>query len=139
MLAARRVFAILPLAALALVGCSHDTMLLESDVPVPQEMTTVRSADIRRSGGTVSGGSFLLAGDVENARRSVTKCAKRFDENGWKTVKIDGNADASTAIFTKDTRTAELTLRRRSLEPRMSNGLLTMQSSTKAPTQKPNP
>lgn len=106
-------------------------MLLESDVPLPHAMTTVRSADIRRSGGTVSGGTFLLAGEVQDARSSVDLAADRFRAHGWTAAAIDGNIDLANARFTKDTRTVALTLRRRSLEPEMSSGSLTVQTAEK--------
>ena len=63
--------AALLLAVAPLAACARDTMLLESDIPLPRGMTTVRSADIRRSAGQVTGGTFLLSGDVQIGRAHV--------------------------------------------------------------------
>ncbi len=99
-------------------------MLLESDVPVPSGMSTVRSADIRRSGGTVSGGRFILAGPVDDAGALMVATRERFAGNGWTTVEIKDGLDHSEGIFTKDARRARLTIDRRALEPDMSSGSL---------------
>lgn len=115
--------------SLVLAGCSSDTMLLESDVPLPEGMATIRSADIKRAQGTVSGGTFLLAGEVDDARASVDRAARRFDAHGWTVSATDGTADAASGRFTKDGRTASLSLRRRSLDPAMSSGALTIESA----------
>lgn len=115
--------------SLVLAGCSSDTMLLESDVPLPEGMATIRSADIKRAQGTVSGGTFLLAGEVDDARASIDRAARRFDAHGWTVSATDGTADAASGRFTKDGRTASLSLRRRSLDPAMSSGALTIESA----------
>jgi len=116
--------AFLAATAPLLAACSHDAMLLESDVPVPSGMSTVRSADIRRSGGTVSGGRFILAGPVDDAGALMVATRERFAGNGWTTVEIKDGLDHSEGVFTKDTRRARLTIDRRALEPDMSSGSL---------------
>lgn len=119
------------LLALAPCACARDTMLLESDVPLPRGMSTVRSADIRRSGGTVSGGTFLLAGEVSDARSAVDLAATRFRAAGWTAGASAGDHDSASATFTKDARSASLTLWRRGLDHRMSTGTLTVQTAPK--------
>jgi hypothetical protein len=111
-------------AAMMLVGCSHDAMLLESDVPVPTGMETVRSADIRRSEGTVSGGRFILAGPVEDAGSLMVATRERYRANGWKTVLLEDGLDHAEGIFEKGNRRARLTIDRRAIEPDMSSGSL---------------
>lgn len=113
-------------AALLLPACTRDTMLLESDVPLPRGMNTVRSADIRRDGGTVTGGDFILAGEIDDARSAIRASAQSFEANGWTIVRADGSLDAASGEFVKDTRTVSVTLRRRALEPKMSTGTLTV-------------
>lgn len=120
--------AALLLAAMLLPACTRDTMLLESDVPLPRGMSTVRSADIRRDGGTVTGGDFILAGEIDDARRAIRASAQSFEANGWTIVRADGGLDAASGEFVKDTRTVSVTLRRRALEPKMSTGMLTVRS-----------
>ena len=123
--------AALVLAAAPLAACARDTMLLESDIPLPRGMTTVRSADIRRSAGEVTGGTFLLAGDVPDARSSVDLAATRFGVHGWTLARVEGDADMASAWFTKDARSASLMLRRRGLEPVMSTGSLEVTTPAK--------
>lgn len=103
-------------------------MLLESDVPLPHGMSTVRSADIRRAGGTVTGGSFLIAGEVADARSAVDLAAERFRSHGWTPAMSSGDQDSASVTCTKDTRTAQLTLWRRGLDPKMSTGTLAVRS-----------
>ena len=113
-------------AAMLLPACTRDTMLLESDVPLPRGMSTVRSADIRRDGGTVTGGDFILAGEIDDARSAIRASAQSFEANGWTIVRADGSGDAARGEFVKDTRIVSVTLRRRALEPKMSTGTLTV-------------
>ena len=111
-------------AATVLIGCSHDAMLLESDVPVPNGMETIRSADIRRSEGTVSGGRFILAGSVDDAGSLMVATRERYRANGWKTVLLEDGLDHAEGIFEKGNRRARLTIDRRALEPDMSSASL---------------
>jgi hypothetical protein len=115
----------------SLGGCSRATMLLESDVPLPTGLSTIRSSDIRRTDGTVSGGKFLLAGDVNDARDLITETAEIYRDNGWTIVRASGGLDLATGVFRKDDRIAEITLRRRALTPEMSTGMLEVKSATK--------
>jgi hypothetical protein len=111
---------------LLLAGCSSDTMILESDVPLPSGMSTIRSGGIRRGGGTVTGGEFIIAGEVANARSSMDGAAERFRAHGWAVSSTTGDSDIATGTFVKDSRTAALTIRRRTIEPRMSTGMLSV-------------
>lgn len=111
-------------APMILLGCSHDAMLLESDVPVPNGMETVRSADIRRSEGTVSGGRFVLAGPVNDAGSLMVATRERYRSNGWTTVLLEDGLDHAEGIFEKGNRRARLTIDRRAIEPDMSSGSL---------------
>jgi len=127
----RRVLAtVLPtaLAAVLLAGCAESRMLLDSDVPLPDGMTTVRSADIRRSGGVVTGGRFLLAGSVPDAAELLDATTERFRASGWSVVREEAGLDLSTARFTKANRIVDLTITRRALEPDMSTGVLEVAS-----------
>lgn len=99
-------------------------MLLESDVPLPEGMSTVRSADIRRSGGTVTSGRFLLAGEIDDAGRVLASTIARFESAGWHVESAQPALDEATATLRKGTRTATLRLDRRTLDPGMSSGLL---------------
>lgn len=125
-----RVLALAVLAA-ALQACSSGEMLLESDVPLPDGMSTLRSADIRRIGGTVVGGRFLLSGEVPDASETLRRTAARFESNGWRVEERDAGLDLSTARFTKDGRSVRLSISRRALEPDMSTGMLEVTTSSR--------
>jgi hypothetical protein len=105
-------------------ACSSEQTLLESDVPLPPKMESVRSADIRRTGGTVSGGRFVLAGEVNDARNSLDETIERYRSNGWSVVESTRGLDHSTAVFRKGSRTATISIERRTLSPDMSSGSL---------------
>lgn len=118
-----------------LQACAGGQTLLDSDVPMPDGMATVRSADIRRSGGTVTGGRFLLAGEVPDAAATLESTVDRFVANGWRVDAKEAGLDLSTARFSKGARTVTLSIARRTLEPDMSTGMLevTSSASTTAP------
>ena len=126
---------VLAIAALSVVlhACSSSTTLLESDVPLPDGMTVVRSADLRRDAGTLTGGRFLLAGRVRDAGELLTATLGRFESDGWTVVDSRVGLDLSTARLEKGARRAELTITRRALEPDMSTGTLEVASGA-APT-----
>jgi hypothetical protein len=121
--------------AVFLAGCARDTMLLESDIPLPHGMSTVRSADIRRTAGTVSGGTFLLSGAIQSADDAMKRTADRFLASGWTIVHADGDSDGAQGVFVKDQRTVELDLRRRLIEPRMSSGWMIVRAAAATPRQ----
>jgi hypothetical protein len=118
--------ALAALATLVVGGCVSGPMLAESDVPLPESMRVVRSADIRRSGGTVTGGRYLLAGDVRDAGESLSALVTRFEAQGWTLVRSETGLDLATAELTKGARTAAVRLERRALDPAMSTGMLTL-------------
>lgn len=113
----------------AVAGCAGTTMLLESDVPLPEGMSTVRSADIRRAGGTVTSGRFVLAGGIDDASRRLAATISRFESAGWRLESADRGLDHSAATFRKDDRMVRLVLDRRTLDPDMSSGLLEVSSA----------
>jgi len=111
-----------------LQACSSSRTLLDSDVPVPDGMTTVRSADIRRSGGVVTSGRFLLAGSVLDAAESLADTSGRFRAAGWKVEREEVGLDLASARFTKAGRSVELSIARRALDPDMSTAVLEISS-----------
>ena len=111
-------------------GCSHGVMLLESDVPLPEGMTTVQSADIRRSAGTVTGGKFLLTGEVNDAATLLRETITRYEAAGWTVVNRVVGLDHSEVVFAKDARRVQLTIDRRALDPAMSAGMLEVSTTT---------
>ena len=125
-----RVLAIAIVAA-AMQACSSSSTLLDSDVPLPDGMTTIRSADIRRAGGTVAGGRFLLAGSVPDAAATLASTVAAFESNGWRVESRDAGLDLSTARFSKGDRTVTLSIARRAVEPDMSTGMLEVATSAR--------
>ena len=121
---------VLAVAALSVVlhACSSSTTLLESDVPLPDGMTVVRSADLRRDAGTLTGGRFLLAGRVRDAGELLSDTLGRFESGGWTVVDSRAGLDLATARLEKGARRAELSIHRRTLEPDMSTGMLEVTS-----------
>jgi hypothetical protein len=124
-------FRALALVALCvgLHACSSSTTLLESDVPLPDGMTVVRSADIRRDAGSLTGGRFLLAGRVRDAGELLSDTLLRFESGGWAVVDSRTGLDLASARLEKGARRAELTIHRRALEPDMSTGTLEVNSA----------
>jgi hypothetical protein len=111
-------------SACLLGACASAPTLLESDIPLPEGMRTLRSADIRRAGGEVVGGRFLLAGAVDDARDTVNAAVARFTEKGWSVASTTLGLDHSAASFMKGARRVDLVVDRRALEPAMSTGCI---------------
>ena len=57
-----RTVALATLFCMIALGCSTDRAILESDVFLPEDMVTIRSANIRRAGGELVGGDFFVGG-----------------------------------------------------------------------------
>lgn len=110
--------------ALLLGACASGPMLVESDVPLPESMRIVRSADIRRGGGTVTGGRYLLSGATRDAGESMIALIDRFEVQGWTLVRSEIGLDLATAELAKDTRRATVRIDRRALDPAMSSAEL---------------
>lgn len=118
---------------LALTGCSStESMLAESDVPVPEGLETVRSADIRRARGSLSGGTFLLAGPVMDAGQLLDDTTERYESSGWQIVDREPGLDRAAATYSKDSRTARLEILRRAVEPDMSSATIEVRDSRAA-------
>ncbi|MFM7051391.1 MAG: hypothetical protein ACKOYN_04550 [Planctomycetota bacterium] len=122
-----RAFALLAAFA-ALAACAADPVLLESDVPLPPGMATVRSADIKRGGGTVTGGTFLLAGEVLDAAAAMSTTIERLRGAGWTVSRSERGLDRSSCTAEKGSRVVEVTIDRRALDPAMSTGSIVVRS-----------
>jgi hypothetical protein len=126
-----------PQALVALVlllgACRSLPTILESDIPVPEGMQSIRSADIRRSGGEVVGGRFLLSGVVDDARDTVRSTSARFESAGWTVESSELGLDHAVAEFAKGARRVRLVVDRRALEPAMSSGLIEVRAASSAP------
>ncbi|MFZ9880823.1 MAG: hypothetical protein ACO3QC_05420 [Phycisphaerales bacterium] len=124
---------VLPLlaASVLVAACASTPVVLESDVPLPPGMSTVRSADIKRAGGTVTGGTFLLAGEVVDARDTISALAARFRDEGWVVLVRESGLDFATCVATKGGRSVEVRIDRRALDPAMSSGMLVVKSAAR--------
>ncbi len=126
-----------PQALVALVlllgACRSLPTILESDIPVPEGMQTIRSADIRRAGGEVVGGRFLLSGGGADARDTVRSTSARFESAGWTVESSELGLDHAAAEFAKGARRVRLVVDRRALEPAMSSGLIEVRAASSAP------
>lgn len=116
-------------AVTVLASCSGSRTLLDSDVPVPDGMSTVRSADIRRSAGVVTSGRFLLAGSVTDASELLDATSDRFRAAGWSVAPGEAGLDLAAARFMKAGRTVDLSIARRALDPDMSTAVLEISSA----------
>ena len=77
-----RTVALATLFCMIALGCSTDRAILESDVFLPEDMVTIRSANIRRAGGELVGGDFFVGGRVNNAEASMDEVVDYYRSNG---------------------------------------------------------
>ncbi|MSR41051.1 MAG: hypothetical protein EXS10_04020 [Phycisphaerales bacterium] len=119
------------------IGCSSDRKILESDVFLPEDMVTIRSANIRRSSGELVGGDFFVAGRVNNAEESVDELVDYYQSNGWFLERQTPGLDFSRADLVKGDRTVTVELVRRRLDPANSTGTIVV--ATKSVANAPSP
>ena len=77
----------------------------------------------------MTGGRFLLAGEIDDADRVLRSAIARFESAGWRLEDARPGLDQAAATFTKGGRTVDLQLDRRTLDPGMSSGMLVISSS----------
>lgn len=126
------------LAALAVAGCSStpDT-ILESDVPLPPGLSVRVSSDVTRSDGQLSGGFFLLYGEIDDPVRLAGETRERFVLKGWRGSTVYDSPHRVRLEFTKDRRVAEVELVSRRVDPMMSSGSVRLaESDPAAPIQR---
>ncbi len=135
-----RTVALATLFCMIALGCSTDRAILESDVFLPEDMLTIRSANIRRAGGELVGGDFFVGGRVNNAEASMDEVVDYYRSNGWFLQHQTPGLDFAKADLTKGDRTVTIELVRRRLDPANSTGtivvlspLTTHASSTEVP------
>lgn len=107
-------------------------MLVESDVPIPDEMQVVFSSDLKRSGTTLSGGWFVFWGDVKDVLVVTEKTSKRFSEHGWRETSREMNSHRASVQFAKDDRTCHVVIDGRRVDPRSSSATLRLSSAALA-------
>ncbi len=121
---------------MAAAACARDAVLLESDVPLPEGMTVLRSTDIRRARGEVTGGRFLLSGSTLDAADTVRETIARFESRGWTLQSTEYGLDHARAELAKGSRVAELRIDRRALDPAMSSGMLSIRDAQAATAER---
>ncbi len=127
-----RLVALLTLGLALASGCSTDHRILESDVYLPEGMTTIRSSNIRRADGSLVGGDFLLAGRVNDAEASMDDLVDEYRSNGWFLKREIPGLDFSRADLVKGDRTVTVELVRRRLDPANSTGTIVVASPSKS-------
>jgi len=120
----------LVLGVALVTGCSSTpTMLVESDVPIPVDMQVVFSSELKRSGGTLSGGWFVFWGDVKNVVVVTDETSKRFSENGWRETSREMMPQRASVEFAKGDRTCHVVIDGRRVDPRSSSATLRVSSA----------
>jgi len=117
-------------ASLALIGCSStpDT-ILESDVPLPPGLAVRASSDVARSEGQLSGGFFLLSGEIDDPVRLGAETRGRFLTFGWQGIVTYESPHLVRLEFTKGRRSARIELVSRRIDPMMSSGSIRLAES----------
>lgn len=123
-----RTVALATLFCVIALGCSTDRAILESDVFLPEDMVTIRSANIRRAGGELVGGDFFVGGRVNNAEASMDEVVDYYRSNGWFLQRQIPGLDFSKATLIKGDRTVTIELVRRRLDPANSTGTIVVVS-----------
>ncbi len=117
-------------ALLAAAGCaSAPDTILESDVPLPPGLEIRASSDVARSGGQLSGGFFLLYGEIDDPVRLGAETRSRFLTAGWQGIVTYESPHLVRLAFTKGRRTAKVELVSRRIDPMMSSGSVRLAES----------
>jgi hypothetical protein len=120
-------------ASLSVIGCSStpDT-ILESDVPLPPGLAVRASSDVARSEGQLSGGFFLLYGEIDDPVRLGAETRERFLNAGWQGIVTYESPHLVRLAFTKGRREAKVELVSRRIDPMMSSGSVRLAESVPA-------
>lgn len=118
------------LATLAVAGCSStpDT-ILDSDVPLPPGLAVRMSSDVARGEGQLTGGFFLLYGEIDDPVRLAGETRERFALRGWRGTLVYESPHRVRLEFTKDRRVAKVELVSRRVDPMMSSASVRLAES----------
>jgi len=109
-------------AALA-VGCaSGPDTILESDVPLPPGLSIRASSEVDRRDTTLTGGFFVLYGEIDDPIRLGRETAARFATYGWRATPLYESPHRVRLECVKGTRRATVELVSRRIDPMMSSG-----------------
>jgi hypothetical protein len=113
----------------ALIGCAGGPppTFVESDVPLPPSMGVRFSSDIRREGGELTAGRFLLSGPVHDIVAAADETSQRYSDNGWREDERILQSNRASMKFSKDSRTVRVEIDRRRVDPDMSTATVRVQ------------
>jgi hypothetical protein len=110
-------------------GSDHPLTLLDSDVPTPPEMDVRYSFDIVKSGGALSGGRFILSGEVESLADAAEETVQRYSTNGWSLRERRMQTAQALLVFEKGGRTVTVDIQKRRVDPEMSSAVVVVDES----------
>ena len=70
------------------------------------------SSDIRREGGELTAGRFLLSGPVADIVAAANETSQRYSDNGWREDERVLQSNRAAMTFTKDARTVRVEIDR---------------------------
>lgn len=113
----RRIF-VLPLVLSALQACSSTpTHFVESDVPIPADTQVRYSTELKRTDGKLTGGWFILWGEILDVRKTTAETITRYRNDGWQLAEERLLPKQADLRFTKDTRTVRVIIDGRRIDP----------------------
>jgi len=96
-------------------------------VPLPPSMGVRFSSDIRREGGELTAGRFLLSGAVPDIVAAANETSQRYSEQGWREDERILQSNRASMTFSKDARTVRVDIDRRRVDPDMSTATVRVQ------------
>jgi hypothetical protein len=111
--------AVAPLLCVAgLTSCATESgTLLDSDLPMPPEMTLRSSNDLQREGPAIVNGWFILWGRVDDVNVTADATASRFEASGWRQTERHMLTKRAALTFAKDDRVCLVEIDARRVDP----------------------
>lgn len=91
-------------------------------MPLPPGLSVRMSSDVARGEGQLTGGFFLLYGEIDDPVRLAAETRERFNLRGWRGSTVYDSPHRVRLEFTKDRRVARVELVSRRIDPMMSSG-----------------
>jgi hypothetical protein len=129
----RRCVIALPLILSALQACSSTpTHFVESDVPIPADTKVRYSTELKRTDGKLTGGWFILWGEILDINKTTSETITRYSNDGWELVEERLLPKQADLRFAKDSRIVRVIIDARRIDPWSSSATVRVASSTDA-------
>lgn len=107
--------------------------MLESDVPIPQGLDALSTADVGRSAGVLTSVRVVCRGDLRSISESSDRVRDAFSMQGWSCTAVNARTETATLTFSKDDRVATVDVHVNRVDPKMGSAVIRVRPAQPAP------